>query len=175
MLVSQVSEIVDTLDIVPDPLLWKILDWLEWLSNEAWLRLGRLLSAWSIWVDELSQLLGCLSRGKKGEDCKLCLRFKAASESDQEFMQTFRDNPKKLGLFIDETYLPLRPPASKLMHAQRKHDAHGTKLYRVKPFPDPTREETKWMTEAQIQAEALKPSTHWVEAGSGAHGKGLCR
>jgi hypothetical protein len=44
--------------------------------------------------------------------------------------------------------------------------------YRVKPFPDPGRpEETTWMTKEQLIAESLKPSTHWVEAGSGHVGK----
>ena len=76
VLVSQVGQVVGSLDIIPDPLLWKILDWLEWLSNETWLWLGRLLSARSIWVDELSQLLGGLSRSKKGKDCKLHIQNK---------------------------------------------------------------------------------------------------
>ena len=112
---------------------------------------------------------------KKGEDTKLCLRFKAASESDKQFLQAFQENPKKLGLYIDETFIPLRPPASSFLHGQKKKD-HGTTLFRVKPFPDPARpEETKWMTEEQIEAESRKPSTHWVEAGSGGHGKGTWR
>jgi hypothetical protein len=38
----------------------------------------------------------------------------------------------------------------------------------VKPEPDPERpEETKWMTEEQINDEALKPSTSWIRAESG--------
>jgi hypothetical protein len=45
MLVSQVSKIVDTLNVVPDELFWKILNWFEWLSNIAWLWLSRDLSA----------------------------------------------------------------------------------------------------------------------------------
>jgi len=32
MLVSQVGEVVDTLNVVPDESLWKV-DWGEWLSN----------------------------------------------------------------------------------------------------------------------------------------------
>jgi hypothetical protein len=45
--------------------------------------------------------------------------------------------------------------------------------HRVKPFPDPDRPEdqTKWLTEEQIEKEAMKPSTKWVEAGSGSLGK----
>lgn len=42
----------------------------------------------------------------------------------------------------------------------------------MKPFPDPERpEETRWMSKGQIEREAVKPSTHWVEAGSGTLGK----
>ena len=48
-----------------------------------------------------------------------------------------------------------------------------TRQLRVKPRPDPDRpeDETKWLTREQIEAEALKPSTRWVEAGSGDVGK----
>jgi C2 domain len=43
----------------------------------------------------------------------------------------------------------------------------------VRPCPDPDRSdaETKWMTKEQIQAEAMKPSHHWVQAGAGSLGK----
>lgn len=43
----------------------------------------------------------------------------------------------------------------------------------MRPGPDPDRPEddTKWMTTEQIHAEALKPSTHWVQASSGDIGK----
>ena len=49
----------------------------------------------------------------------------------------------------------------------------GLTQHRVKPGPDPGRPEhaTKWMTEAEIDAESLKPSTKWIEAGSGDIGK----
>ena len=45
--------------------------------------------------------------------------------------------------------------------------------FQVKPFPDPDRPmaETKWLTEKQIHREALKPSTQWIEAGTGSVGK----
>ena len=46
-----------------------------------------------------------------------------------------------------------------------------TKLYRVWPCPDPDRpEETKYLSKADIQLEAAKPSKQWVEAGSGEYG-----
>lgn len=47
------------------------------------------------------------------------------------------------------------------------------KQYRVKPNSDPSRptEETKWMTKVEIEAESLKPSTKWIETGSGDLGK----
>ena len=37
MLVSQVGQVVDTLNIVPDPLLWKVINWLERLDDVSWL------------------------------------------------------------------------------------------------------------------------------------------
>jgi len=36
VLVSQVGEIVDTVNVVPDEGIWE-LNWLEWLFDEAWL------------------------------------------------------------------------------------------------------------------------------------------
>ena len=43
----------------------------------------------------------------------------------------------------------------------------------MKPNPDPNRpeEETKWMTEAELETESLKPSKEWIEIGSGDLGK----
>jgi hypothetical protein len=52
VLVSQVGEIVDTLDVVPDESIWK-LDVGEWLSLVTWLWLGGDLSAWGLWVHKL--------------------------------------------------------------------------------------------------------------------------
>lgn len=44
--------------------------------------------------------------------------------------------------------------------------------HRVKPFPDPERpRETKWMSKEDIHQEAMKPTTHWVESGSGRIGR----
>jgi hypothetical protein len=43
---------------------------------------------------------------------------------------------------------------------------------RVKPYPDSTRgDETTWLTDKQIDEEAIKHSTNWTEAGSGELGK----
>lgn len=50
----------------------------------------------------------------------------------------------------------------------------GTEIqYRVKPGPDPDRpiQATKWMTTSEIDNESLRPSTKWIEAGSGELGK----
>ena len=109
---------------------------------------------------------------KKADESKLCLRFKRPNESDKQFMEAFKSHQKKLGLYIHETFMPVRAPFSKMLRGQRKKGASGETLYRVKPFPDPTREnETKWLSEKEIETESLKPSTHWVESGSGEHGK----
>ena len=44
--------------------------------------------------------------------------------------------------------------------------------YRVRPSPDPKRSaETKWLSEKEINSEALKPSQKWIEIGSGNLGK----
>jgi hypothetical protein len=111
---------------------------------------------------------------KMSSESMLCLRFKKASQSDIDFMKDFKHNEDKRGIYINETYLPVRAPYSKVLKGQVKRGKDHKDLFRVKPFPDATREEeTKWMTEEQIEAESIKPSTHWVEAGSGGLGKGM--
>ena len=37
MLVPQVGQIVDTINIVPDPLLWEVIKWLKRLDDVSWL------------------------------------------------------------------------------------------------------------------------------------------
>ena len=67
-----------------------------------------------------------------------------------------------------------RFPRSKLLRGQTKIGKDGVPLMRVKPFPDPRREDsTKWMTEEGIETESRKPSAFWVEAGSGSLFKGV--
>jgi hypothetical protein len=76
-----------------------------------------------------------------------------------------------IGIHADETFLPPRPPDSKLLKRMTKKSGH-TELHRVKPFPDPDdQDRTKWMSKEEIQKEALKESRAWIEAGSGDLGK----
>jgi hypothetical protein len=58
VLVPQIGEVIDTVDVVPNVLLWKVSDWLEWLSHVINLWLSGGLSARSRWVDELEVLVG---------------------------------------------------------------------------------------------------------------------
>jgi hypothetical protein len=37
MLVSQVSQVIDTLNVIPDPLLRKIINWLKRVDDVSWL------------------------------------------------------------------------------------------------------------------------------------------
>ena len=44
--------------------------------------------------------------------------------------------------------------------------------HRVRPYPDPARaSDTEWMTEDDIQDEAMRGSREWIDAGSGSLGK----
>ena len=44
--------------------------------------------------------------------------------------------------------------------------------FKVRPGPDPKREEeTAWLTHDEIQAECMKESDHWIDAGSGKLGR----
>ena len=66
VLISQVGEIVHTIDIVPNVLLWEVGHWLQWRLDETNLWLGGGLSAGSLWVDELQVLVrrGCSDKSQ---------------------------------------------------------------------------------------------------------------
>lgn len=55
---------------------------------------------------------------------KLALRFKPATAEDIDFMDIFEKSPTKMGVFANETYLPLRPPESKFLKGQTKRGRH---------------------------------------------------
>ena len=40
-------------------------------------------------------------------------------------------------------------------------------MHRIRPYPHPTRPETKWMTSKDIKAEYMGPSSGWIHTGSG--------
>jgi hypothetical protein len=78
------------------------------------------------------------------------------------------------GVYAEDSYLPPRAHPNPPVRRNQRNTLDGKTIqYRVKPFPDPSRpvEETKWLTKNDIEREALDPSTHWVEAGSGSVGK----
>ena len=115
----------------------------------------------------------------------LYLRIRKAQQSDITFMKEYEQHKggiihrKAQGIHNNEVYLPPRALVDrKLSHLRKhktlKHEEDKTKerIHRVKPCPDPKRvEETKWMNDQQIDAESEKPSTNWIEAGSGKLGK----
>jgi len=104
---------------------------------------------------------------------KLFLRFRKATKYDLEFMEAFQNRSKKYGMYAEETFVPIRIQGSKFLRRQHKKGPNKELLHRVRPGPDPSRpkDETEWLTTDQIQTEAEKPSTHWIEAGSGSIGK----
>jgi hypothetical protein len=51
MLVSQVGQVVDSLNVVPDPLLWKVINWLERSDDVSWLWKSVGDSAWSVFAN----------------------------------------------------------------------------------------------------------------------------
>ena len=88
-----------------------------------------------------------------------------------QFMHELQNRLGDVGIYANETFLPPRPPDSKLLKRMTKRTSH-VELHRVKPFPDPDDpERTKWMSSADIQTEAQYQSKAWVEAGSGKLGK----
>jgi hypothetical protein len=104
---------------------------------------------------------------------KLFLRFKEATNDDIAFMEAYKHNSKAFGLYANETFVPFRKEGTKMLRRQTKKGPNNVTLHRARPGPDPDRPlyETEWLTAEQIQMEAEKPSTHWIEASSGKLGK----
>jgi hypothetical protein len=50
-------------------------------------------------------------------------RFVAATVRSQ-FMAVYHDNQKSVGVYLEETYLPQRPPNMKFLKRQSKRDEH---------------------------------------------------
>lgn len=112
---------------------------------------------------------------KKGEDTdadlgKLALRFRRASEEDLEFFKKDEDKATGQRAATDINFKKVRSAKSSLFSSRKNKE--GVTEYQTQPGPDPGRvEETAWLSKVQLQEEALKPSTHWFEAGSGDMGK----
>lgn len=134
---------------------------------------GKLLPAISTEKHKAKTSRKPVKLGGDKEQPKLFLRFKKATEDDIAFLEDYNNNPKEFGLYAKESFVPIRKQGTKLLRRQTKKGPKKEILHRVNPGPDPDRpeNETKWMTEEQIHAEAMKPSSHWIEAGSGDIGK----
>lgn len=114
---------------------------------------------------------------KQSKEATLALRFKHASQEDIQFLKSFASNSKmrKRGVYIEESFLPPRPHQVRKMTRMHRKGHDSIVQYRVKPGPDPEREiESAWMTKKELRFEARKPSTNWVESGSGQIGKVYC-
>eukprot|EP00550_Attheya_septentrionalis_P000574 CAMPEP_0198283726 /NCGR_PEP_ID=MMETSP1449-20131203/3307_1 /TAXON_ID=420275 /ORGANISM="Attheya septentrionalis, Strain CCMP2084" /LENGTH=1175 /DNA_ID=CAMNT_0043980497 /DNA_START=124 /DNA_END=3651 /DNA_ORIENTATION=+ len=108
--------------------------------------------------------------------CHLSLRIKKASEDDIQFMEAYAQYKGLVGVYANEISALPRPPDLSLFKVDWKRvrdiEDNNITLYRVKPFPDPTRpKETEWFTREQIKQEWSKPSTNWIDAGSGDLGR----
>lgn len=101
-------------------------------------------------------------------EARLFLRIREATTDDVEFMKDLEKNFGKDGVYSGETLLPMRPPVSTLLKFQQKHGEESEILHRVRPFPDPEREEeTKWLSSDVLYKESMLSSVNWTEVGSG--------
>lgn len=112
-----------------------------------------------------------------------------ATEHDVKFMKTFARNRIKnrsgvldtlgfaspvYGVYADQSFLGPKVHRNPSLQRNKRQSNDGKSIeYRVKPFPDPSRpeKETKWLTKRELEREAMKPSTQWIEAGSASVGK----
>jgi len=113
-------------------------------------------------------------------DATLAIRSRRAKNKDRMFwakMSSHQCSPYKGSFSIDQLFFEVEKKKSLVNSLDTKHlvkkIAPGFNLkkdlkYRVRPGPDPEHQErTKWMTEKEINEEALDVSKCWVDIGSG--------
>jgi len=105
---------------------------------------------------------------------KLHLRVRHADNDDVSFMKllTTYGGSKSEGVNVDQSFTAPTKERVGVLRRESKY-VNGVKLHRVKPRPDPERDEqdTKWMSKEMIEKETMKPSHSWVEAGTGSLGR----
>ena len=112
----------------------------------------------------------------------VAIRCRRASSSDIQFLEEYHASRKR-GVLGGRTERAgpkeeIKGGASNLVSYFRrqsrvvKHGNEEIKEYKVRPGPDPKREEqTTWMTEKKLKAEALQDSHQWIDTGSGQLGR----
>ena len=100
---------------------------------------------------------------------KIAIRVRRATEYDMEFMETYnskqtslRSQPKMKGAAV----------IKEVLTKNSRKEKDGTREYRVRPGPDPKRQEaTTWLTKDKLEQECMRASNNWVDIGSGNLGK----
>lgn len=110
----------------------------------------------------------------------VAIRCRRASPSDSQFLEEYRASKKKFGgskIRATEKEV-IKGGASNLVsyfRRQKRVIKNGTeeiKEYKVRPGPDPKREEeTTWLTYEQLKAENIQESHQWIDTGSGELGR----
>lgn len=98
----------------------------------------------------------------------VALRSRRATSYDVEFMMDLVKNktPRKESLIKSESENIID------IFKKQKKEVNGKVVHRTQPFPDPQRkEETKWLSDSEIQKEALSPSRAWLDIGSEKYNK----
>jgi hypothetical protein len=143
----------------------------------------RLLGTVTVFFDEVLQAVGdrveyAIQPPPDGKNSNmkavLALRFRKATRDDLVFL----GKTKAAAPLLPAQDCPLVASDIDCNHVLRKSIFQSNyktkdkkKLYRVTPYPDPSRpKETEWMTKDEIYEEALKPSVRWVQAGYGSMG-----
>ena len=111
------------------------------------------------------------------------IRIRKASQSDVQFLEEYHSS-KKRGVLGGKSRIregpkeELKGGASNIasyFRRQKRILREGDKeikQYKVRPGPDPKREEeTVWMTKEDLEAESLKESHQWIDTGNGQLGR----
>lgn len=109
----------------------------------------------------------------------VAIRCRRASEADIKFLEDYHLSKKRGGTSsANQIKEEVKGGASNLVSYFRrqartiKQGNEEIKQYKVRPCPDPKREEeTTWMTEADLKAETIKDSHQWIDTGSGQLGR----
>lgn len=108
----------------------------------------------------------------------LSFRIRKATDHDKQFMKNYLKSLETRKKVVSETDKEIESKGgsgnlkSLIMRRSRMNKETGDREYKIRPGPDPKREEeTTWMTKDALNAECLKPTEQWIDSGSGQLGR----
>jgi hypothetical protein len=130
-------------------------------------------------TNDVPGYLAIRCRRATSEDIEFMKALQSSSNSSKQLLPALENIKSKVNSAVEAGTITQMGGAGNIASLLTRHSRivrlgpnAGQREYKVRPHPDPTRvEETKWMTDEQIQDECWKESSQWIDAGAGQLGR----